>query len=208
MWDWLEDPDWLWPTAIAASVGLALLPVGAWFWAPSFIVPAVLFGLACALSSWQYVLTPLPDLHNFVLSMQPMPKGGKALLVRLRLTLFGAVTTAIVCGLVVALAGWDLRPDAVPIFGWALAVCSLASIGSTKVAVLLLGPWRLVYQAVFDALDIWHCATKDPEGQVTALRALHRTEQQVFGWVSGMGPGPTFRADAAVLESHLPVIRN
>ncbi len=203
--EWMEDsanyPAFFWGLILL----LPALPVFFWLVLPKFFVVALFLfvGLLLTVLRFHFDATP----QQLFLESPPhadRPTGFKALIGRLRLGVFGAVTSY--AALSVYWLSLGAVDHAYTILAGGLGLAVLAALRIDHILVSLLWFWQFMSDIVFDAIAVWIAVTRKGDDGRSAQQKLYNFENPVFVAVAGYQSSWTFGADTEGLICSFPVV--
>ena len=209
MWDWLEDHRYYTPCLWGLTIGLFLIPASVWVLYPSAGWFVSLLGLHGLLGVWAIHLAPHWERNVDFPPDQDRPEGTDAIVSRVRLGAFGAVTTAALLAVFAASFDRNITSwQSVSLLSGTVLLGIPAAVLSTRVTMWLLAGWALFSEMPLNAATIWIAAVRTGAEQDAAFQKLYDLENRFFVAISGYGTSFTFRSDSDWLRDDLPKIGN
>lgn len=207
MWKWTEDPRYYLPSLWTVTAVFVVLPAVVWAFFPAAALFVFLYCLSSLLGIWREHLAPRQAVNlkiqiNVDAHMRQTTSLG-AVISRLRLAAFGALTTIATYAVLIKLAPIEV-PAYVLTVGTILCLLGIpASIFSTRVTMWMMETWRLVSDIPLDALSVYIAFAKRGANQIAAFQKLYNFENWLYMMVSGYGTSFTFRSNPDWLRGNL-----
>lgn len=208
MREWLEDPDNYIATLWIITIALLFTPVLAWLFYPTAIWIVSIVCVWALLFTWHEHLVS-PDKWGLELGRHAkQPTGLHAIFVRLRLAIFGAVTTLIVFVAIFALMGGDILAPIVVRFYGLILLCIPGAVFSTHLTVMLLFGWETISAPPLALIEIWIRLTKKHAARKAAFQKIYNIENRFFVMIAGYQTSFRFRSKFDMLRENIPPIGN
>lgn len=184
-----------------------LLPFAALMVLPSAAPLVIMLAMASVLSAWRYDLADFDSLGLRLAPNPAPPVGLAALLIRLRLAMFGAVTSFGLIWLVMPLAGVLPGPDQTVALGLLVLGGIPAALFSTHATLFILSTWRAFSGILLDAAHIAIAIFVARTGRRDSFQRLYDDENALFVHLSGYQSNLMFTSAGDRLRKGLPKLR-
>ncbi len=208
MWNWLYDHKYYLPTLWVITIVLLITPIAVWMFYPFAAWFVFLLCFPGLLSVWAEHLASPEHLNLKLPPHGIQPKGIGAVIVRVRIALFGAITTIILILAFSSLVGYDVFTYASLLIAGSVFLGIPVSIFSTQFTLWMVGTWGFVSEIPLNAISIWIALTKHDAKRDLAFQQLYDVENRFFVIIAGYETPFYFRSNSDWLRGDLPPIDN